>query len=95
MARALEERTDRRAFDDQPRVEDGHFLAMLGDDAEVAGDQYGGRPELVDERLDEIEDFGAWIVTSSPLVGSSAMSNRGSLERAIAMVTRWAIPPLS
>ena len=35
----------------------------------------------------------AWIVTSSAVVGSSAISSSGSQARAIAIITRWAMPP--
>ena len=35
----------------------------------------------------------AWIVTSSAVVGSSAMSSFGSSASAIAIITRWRIPP--
>ena len=35
----------------------------------------------------------AWIVTSSAVVGSSAMSTSGSLAIAMAIMTRWRIPP--
>ena len=35
----------------------------------------------------------AWIVTSRAVVGSSAMSSFGSHDRAIAIMTRWRIPP--
>ena len=35
----------------------------------------------------------AWIVTSSAVVGSSAISSSGSHARAIAIITRWAMPP--
>ena len=35
----------------------------------------------------------AWIVTSSAVVGSSAMSSFGWQESAIAIITRWRIPP--
>ena len=35
----------------------------------------------------------AWIVTSSAVVGSSAMSSSGSQASAIAIMTRWAMPP--
>src|SRR5215469_9876298 len=34
-----------------------------------------------------------WIVTSSAVVGSSAMSSFGSQASAIAIITRWRIPP--
>ena len=37
----------------------------------------------------------AWIVTSRAVVGSSAMSRSGSQASAIAIITRWAMPPES
>ena len=37
----------------------------------------------------------AWIVTSSAVVGSSAMSSEGSFIRPIAIITRWRMPPES
>ena len=35
----------------------------------------------------------AWIVTSSAVVGSSAISSFGSHDSAIAIMTRWRMPP--
>ena len=35
----------------------------------------------------------AWMVTSSAVVGSSASSTAGSQASAIAIITRWRIPP--
>ena len=35
----------------------------------------------------------AWTVTSSAVVGSSAISSLGSLASAIAIITRWRMPP--
>ncbi len=37
----------------------------------------------------------AWMVTSSAVVGSSAMSNLGSQARPMAIITRWRRPPES
>ncbi len=37
----------------------------------------------------------AWIVTSSAVVGSSAMSSRGRHASAIAIIARWRMPPES
>ena len=37
----------------------------------------------------------AWMVTSSAVVGSSAMRMSGSLASAIAIITRWRWPPES
>ena len=34
-----------------------------------------------------------WVVTSSPVVGSSAMSSRGRQASAKAITTRWHMPP--
>ena len=35
----------------------------------------------------------AWMVTSSAVVGSSAISSFGLQESAIAIITRWRMPP--
>ena len=35
----------------------------------------------------------AWMVTSSAVVGSSAISSFGSHASAIAIIARWRIPP--
>ena len=35
----------------------------------------------------------AWIVTSSAVVGSSAISSLGLQASAIAIITRWRMPP--
>ena len=35
----------------------------------------------------------AWTVTSSAVVGSSAMTMSGSSASAIAIITRWRMPP--
>jgi hypothetical protein len=37
----------------------------------------------------------AWMVTSRAVVGSSAMSSWGSQLRAMAIITRWLMPPES
>ena len=37
----------------------------------------------------------AWIVTSSAVVGSSAISSDGLHDSAIAIITRWRMPPES
>ena len=39
--------------------------------------------------------ISAWVVTSSAVEGSSAMSNSGSRARAAASATRWHMPPES
>ena len=37
----------------------------------------------------------AWVVTSRPVVGSSAISRLGRQASAMAIITRWHIPPES
>jgi hypothetical protein len=49
---------------------------------------YVGRLQLADEG-----DDVAWVVTSSAVVGSSATTSAGALENAMAMSTRWHMPP--
>ena len=44
-------------------------------------------------RLCRYSTIWAWMVTSSPVVGSSATSSVGLHEIAIAIMTRWVIPP--
>jgi hypothetical protein len=41
---------------------------------------------------EQVEDL-AWIVTSSAVVGSSAISSFGLQASAIAIITRWRMPP--
>ena len=49
-------------------------------------------PELGRQLLDELEDLGLDL-TSSAVVGSSARISFGSHDSAIAIITRWRIPP--
>ena len=35
----------------------------------------------------------AWVVTSSAVVGSSAISSLGEHDSAMAIMTRWRMPP--
>ena len=44
-------------------------------------------------RLRSSSRICAWIVTSSAVVGSSAISRRGLQAIAIAIITRWFMPP--
>ena len=37
----------------------------------------------------------AWTVTSRAVVGSSAISSAGELSNAMAIITRWRMPPES
>jgi hypothetical protein len=51
-----------------------------------------GHVVLLPELLEKVEDL-AWIVTSSAVVGSSAIRSRGLHESAIAIMTRCLMPP--
>ena len=48
-----------------------------------------GRRRLSSDRI------WAWMVTSSAVVGSSAMSSAGSQASAMAIIARWRMPPLN
>ncbi len=51
-------------------------------------------PALVSARRSRIRSrIWAWIVTSSAVVGSSAISTLGLQDRARAIITRWRMPP--
>jgi hypothetical protein len=48
------------------------------------------------ERLLELHDLARmsrWTTTSSAVVGSSMMTTSGSTASAIAIITRWRMPP--
>ena len=47
------------------------------------------------ERLLSRRRICAWMVTSSAVVGSSASSSLGLQESAMAIMTRWRMPPLN
>ena len=49
-------------------------------------------PSSVD-RLRSRVRIWSWMVTSSPVVGSSAISSVGSQASAVAIITRWRMPP--
>jgi len=57
-------------------------------------DQHQRHAALALQPAQQVEDL-AWIVTSSAVVGSSAMSRRGLQAMAIAIITRWFMPPES
>ena len=80
-------------LDDLAGVHDDDVVGHLGDDAEVVGDEHDRH--LVARRACAFMSsrICAWIVTSSAVVGSSAMSSAGFVERAMAIITRWRMPP--
>ena len=80
-------------LDDPPGVHHGDVVGDLGDDAEVVGDHHDRGVELASAGAGSASRICAWTVTSSAVVGSSAISSLGSLMSAIAIITRWRMPP--
>ncbi len=73
-------------------VENRHIVGILGDHAEIV--RYQDDRETEPRLRSRIRSrICAWIVTSSAVVGSSAISRRGLHASAIAIITRWRIPP--
>ena len=65
----------------------------VGHDAEVVGDEDDRRRRSARAARCMSSRICAWIVTSSAVVGSSAMRSAGSHDSAIAIITRWRMPP--
>ena len=82
----------RPLLDDAARVHDDDPLGELRDDAHVVRDQHDRRVVLALSRFISAR-ICAWIVTSSAVVGSSAISSDGLHESAIAIITRCRMPP--
>ena len=68
-------------------VHHGHLVGVAGDDAEVVGDQDHRHPRSRRSRSSRSRIWRC-TVTSSAVVGSSAISNRGQQAMAMAMATR-------
>ena len=83
----------RRRLDDEAGVHHVDPVGHPGDDAEVVGDQDERRPGLGRSAGAMSSRTWAWIVTSSAVVGSSAISSFGSSASAMAIITRWRMPP--
>ena len=79
----------------RPGIHHGHLVGDLGDDAEVVRDQDHRGAGLAAAASRISSRICAWIVTSSAVVGSSAISSRGSQASAIAIIARWRMPPES
>ena len=82
------ERVGRQPFlDDLAAIHDDHARAQPCDDAEIVADadhRHAGRCANSARR----SRMPSWVVTSSPVVGSSSNSNSGSPASAMAMATR-------
>jgi len=77
-----------------PGMHHGHPVAIPGHNAEVVGDQQDRGPCLLTISLRRSRIWAA-METSSPVVGSSAIRSLGFVTRAMAIITRWHIPPES
>ena len=94
MAHLGEQLGRRRALDDLAGVHHHDPVGAAGDHAHVVGDeQHRHLQPLAQSSMRS--RICAWIVTSSAVVGSSAMSSFGSQASAIAIMTRWRRPPES
>ena len=92
MLRVAEQRPHRRFFDDPAGIHHRDAIRLLRDDPEVVGDEQQREAETRLQIAQQIEDL-AWIVTSSAVVGSSAMSSFGWQASAAAINARWRRPP--
>ena len=72
-------RDGRRPLDDPAGVHDRDLVGLLGHHAEIVGDEQDGHAEAPRSAASRSR-ISAWIVTSSAVVGSSAISSRGSHE---------------
>ncbi len=94
VLRAREDLVDGRLFDHPALLHHVDALGHLAHDAEVVRDEQHRHAHLALQRFSSSR-ICAWMVTSSAVVGSSAMSRSGSLASAMAIITRWRWPPES
>ena len=95
VLRRVEDRVDRALLHHAPEVHDDHLVAHLGDHAEVVGDEDDRHAAPAAGGSLERSRICAWVVTSSAVVGSSAIRMRGWQDSASAIIARWRSPPLS
>ena len=91
---AREERADGAALDHAALPHDDDAVGHLGDDAHVVGDEDDAVPNSFLQVAQQFKDL-ACTVTSSAVVGSSAISTSGRSASAMAIITRWRMPPES
>ena len=95
VLRRVEDVVDRPLLDHAPQVHDDHVVGHLGDDAQVVGDEHDRHAAARACSSRSRSRICACVVTSSAVVGSSAISSRGSQDSAIAIIARCRRPPLS
>jgi hypothetical protein len=91
MLRLVEDCVDRPPPDDAAEVHDEHVVGHLGDNPALCVMSMIATL-LSAWRRRSRSRICAWVVTSSAVVGSSAINNRGPQASAIASVTRWRNP---
>jgi len=91
---APEKLDHRRLLDFVAGIHDHDAFGNFSDHAEVMGDQNNRRPDAALESSINCR-ICAWIVTSSAVVGSSAIRSFGLQASEIAIITRWRMPPES
>ena len=79
-------------LDDLAGVHDRDAVGDLVDDSEVVGDQDHAHPELVAQAGEQVEDLGLDrdVERGRRLVGDQQL---GFSRSAVAIITRWRIPP--
>ena len=93
VQRIVEDIPHRAALDDPPQVHDGDFIANLGDDAQIMRDIEHRHLELRLRLRDEVQNLRLHgdIKRSRRFIGDQ--QRRGRQDSAIAIITRWRIPP--
>ena len=92
MLRIVEDRRPRRAFHHAAGVHHRDLVGHFGDDAKIVRDQDDRHAGLLLQVAQQVR-ICACTVTSSAVVGSSAISRSGAQASAIAIITRWRMPP--
>ena len=94
VARRGEDGRGRARLHDLAGVHDDDAVGDAGDDAEIVGDETSPMPNSRCSSASRCR-ICAWMVTSSAVVGSSAMISAGPHISAMAIMTRWRRPPES
>jgi hypothetical protein len=91
VGRASPEGRGGKVLDDPSGVHHQHPLTELADEGNVVADEEDGRPFLVADGAEKIEDL-LWMVTSSAVVGSSAMITLEVPMSRRPITARWRMP---
>ena len=88
----VEDLVDRPVLDDLAEIHDRDVVGDLGDDADVVGDEQHRHAASAPAAAIRSR-ICACVVTSSAVVGSSAIRTSGLQASAMAIMTRWRMPP--